>query len=320
MLSSQSTLPSAKVETKATVTDPMVSVVMPNFNKSEFLADTIESVLSKSMGELELLIVDDASTDSSPEIARRYARRDARITLLRNTTTGGVSAARNIGLRFSRGPYIGFIDSDDLYAPSKLEKQLAALGQSTSLVSYCGYRQIDEKGGELPPSRFPVYKGSGNIFGVVLAGMFGLKTTILRSRACFDRVGPFDESLAFSEDLDMILRLSMNYPFLWLDEKLYSYRVFPGNTKNRLPESTLNSTRARVIERYYRTSRSSLTPAQRRMVILNLTKHFRRSSQTGKMIRYGLSSVGSFKYMVTEPLRGHGLRRIIRSGRPAPGV
>jgi len=179
------------------------------------------------------------------------------------------------------------------------------------VVSYCDYLQIDEKGMVLPPSRFPVYKESGNIFGDVLSDKFGIKTTILLSRQCLIEAGPFDESLPFSEDLDMILRLSRSYQFVWLDEKLYSYRVFSGNTKNRLPESTLSSTRALVIEKYFKTSKSILTPLQRRQVILILTKHFRKSSQKRKLIRYGLSSPGSFKYMITEPFRGHGLRHLI---------
>lgn len=303
----------SRIETKASISEPAVSVVMPNLNKGEFLADSIASVLHQSMGSFELVIVDDASTDSSFEIAKRYAERDQRITLIRNTTSLGVSAARNIGIRASRGPVIGFVDSDDLYAPMKLEKQLEALRQpGQPVISYSDYWQIDETGKELPQGRYPVYCQSGDIFGDVLAEKFGIKTTILLSRLCLEEVGPFDESLPFSEDLDMILRLSRKYPFVWLDEKLYSYRVFAGNTKNRLPESTLHYTRALVIERYFRTSGSRLTTDQKRMVILNLTKHYRRSSQTGKMIRYGLRSSASFRYMVYEPFRGHGLRRVLR--------
>jgi glycosyltransferase involved in cell wall biosynthesis len=302
-----------RIEMGAKTSDPKVSVVMPNFNKGEFLAGAIESVLSQSMTSFELLIVDDASTDASSEIAGRYAERDSRITLIRNATRKGVSAARNTGIRLSRGPVIGFIDSDDLYAPTKLDRQLRVLEQSESpVVSYCDYWQVDEKGNELPPSRYPVYKESGSIFGDVLAGKFGIKTTILLPRECLQEVGPFDESLIFSEDLDMILRLSLRYPFIWLDEKLYCYRVFPGNTRNKISEFTFNSTRALVVEKYWKSSGAVLTSDQRRIVILNLTKHFRKSSQTGKMVSYGLKSAASFKYMVSEPFRRHGLRRLLR--------
>jgi len=303
--------PSVRIETRASITDPAVSVIMPNLNKGDFIGESIESVLAQSMGNFELLIVDDASTDGSFEIARRYAQKETRITLIRKGATEGVSAARNIGIRFSRGQFVGFLDSDDMYAPSKLDRQLMVLKQSkTPVVSYCDYWQIDETGAVLPPSRFPVYKESGDIFGDVLADKFGIKTTTLLSRECLLEMGPFDESLPFSEDLDMILRLSRSYQFAYLDEKLYSYRVFSGNTRNRLPETTLSSTRALVIEKHFKTSKSILTPLQRRQVILILTKHFRKSSQRGKMIHYGLSSPGSFRYMVTEPIRGRGLRRL----------
>jgi glycosyltransferase involved in cell wall biosynthesis len=287
---------------------------MPNLNKGLFIGEAIRSALEQTEGNLELLVVDDASTDDSPKIAESYAREDRRVTLLRHATTQGVSAARNTGIRSSRGKYIGFLDSDDTYAPTKLEGQVRVLNEArTRSVVYCDYWRIDQQGKELPPSRWSTYRESGMIFGDVLADRFGIKTAILLERKCFDEVGLFDESLPFAEDLDMILRLSAKFPFVFLDEKLYRYRIFAGNTRNRLPQSVLNSARASVIERYYKRERSTLTADQRKSVILNLTKHYSRSSQRAKMIRYGLSSYDSFKYLLSAPLHGHGIRHAVGS-------
>ena len=287
---------------------------MPNLNKASFIDAAIDSVLRQSLEDIELVVVDDHSTDGSFEMAQRWARQDSRITLIRHLGTMGVSAARNSGIKAAKSDVIAFADSDDLYDPTKLERQLKALRElGSATVIYCDYWQIDERGSVLPPEKWPVYKKSGMIFGDVLEGRFGIKANILVPRKCFEEVGLFDEALPFSEDLDMVLRLSWAYPFNCVDEKLYSYRVFPGNTKNRLPQAAVYSTRALVIEKYYRRHKSKLTSEQRRSVILSLTKHYMRSSQTWRMIHYGLSSLESFRYMITEPLRGKGLRRLLRA-------
>lgn len=301
----------AEMETKGP--SPLVSVVMPNHNKARFIGAAIESVLGQTMGNLELIIVDDASTDASAEIAKGYAKNDSRISLIRHEETRGVSAARNTGIRHAKGNVIGFIDSDDIYAPEKLERQLSVLERSeVPSVVYCDYWQIGEDGKELPPSRWPVYKKSGMIFGDVLQDKFGIKTTILLAKECLQRVGFFDESLPFSEDLDMILRLSWLYPFVLIDEKLYSYRIFPGNTKNRLAQTSLSLYRASVIEKHFKQAMATLTAEQKRAVVLRLTILYGRSRQRRKMVRYGLKSYGSFKYLLAAPFRGHGLSRLYR--------
>jgi len=286
---------------------------MPNLNKGDYIQAAIESVLLQTMRDFELIIVDDASTDASVEIARRYVEKDPRVVLIEHSVTKGVSAARNTGIRSSRGGIIGLLDSDDLYAPAKLEKQLEALRRSQGpIVTYCDFWQMDDQGNPIP-SRRTIQKKSGSIFGDVIEDpkAYGIKTTILLPKNCLEDVGLFDESLPCGEDLDMILKLSWAYSFTFLDEKLYGYRVFPGNTRNRLPQSTLERTRALIIERQYRRTKSTLTPTQRRAVILTLTKHFMRSSQRRKMVQYGLSSFGSFKFMVAEPLRRKGLGRLL---------
>jgi len=304
--------PSAHIETSAGISDPTVSVLMPNFNKGEFLAASIESVLSQTIANFELLIIDDASTDDSFEVARRYAQKEEKITLVRNGTRRGASVSRNAGIRLSRGLFIAFLDSDDVYAPTKLEKQVKVLQlANTPTVVYSDCWRIDEQGRELPPTRWD-YKGSGMIFPDVLADKFGVKMTIMVPRVCFEEAGFFDEIFPYYEDLEMVLRLSKRYPFRYLDEKLYGYRIFSGNIKNRLGTALVNSARGRIFENYYRAFGSSLTPEQRGSAILNLTKCFRKSHQRTKMLRYGLSSYPSLSYLFQESYLGRGLRRASR--------
>src|SRR5262245_43588983 len=103
-----------------------VSVIVPCFNAEAFLPETLRSVCSQTWQHLHVLVVNDGSTDLTAEIAKEWSRRDTRVRLL-NKTNGGLSAARNLGLDHARGKYVAFIDGDDLWHPSKIEKHVAHL-------------------------------------------------------------------------------------------------------------------------------------------------------------------------------------------------
>lgn len=125
---------------------PVVSVVMPVYNAQRFLELAIRSVLEQSFADWELLLVDDASVDDSLSIAARYAELDPRIRLLRNKENIGVAETRNRGIRAARGTWIALLDSDDLWKPEKLEKQLELARDSGAELIYCSYALIDENG------------------------------------------------------------------------------------------------------------------------------------------------------------------------------
>lgn len=124
-------------------TDPIVSVIMPAYQAERYLARAIESVLEQTIAELELIVIDDCSRDRSHEIALEYASRDSRVTVLRNETNSGVAVTRNLGIELARGEYIAFLDSDDIWHRQKLERQLARLHETGSVISYCSYAIID---------------------------------------------------------------------------------------------------------------------------------------------------------------------------------
>lgn len=125
----------------------LVSVIMPMHNSARFVGKAIESVLAQTYSCLELLVVDDQSTDESCQIVKKYQSVDARVVLLSNDHhTGKPSAPRNMGVTHARGRYIAFLDSDDLWYPSKLEQQLTLFEDSRVAIVYSNYEKIDEDG------------------------------------------------------------------------------------------------------------------------------------------------------------------------------
>lgn len=123
-----------------------VSIIMPSFNSEAYLEQAILSVVSQTYDRWELLICDDGSTDLSSEIAEKWAERDGRIRALKNHYNKGAAGARNTCLNVSRGRYIAFLDSDDFWHQSKLEKQISYMKSSGCTFSYTYYDVIDESG------------------------------------------------------------------------------------------------------------------------------------------------------------------------------
>lgn len=127
--------------------DGLVSVIMPTYNSEKFLREAIESVLSQTYQNWELLIIDDNSTDNSLAIAKEYEQADPRIHVLINDKPIGIpSAPRNVGLEVAKGRFIAFLDSDDIYLPQKLECQLPLFNDKNVSVVYAMYEKMDVNG------------------------------------------------------------------------------------------------------------------------------------------------------------------------------
>lgn len=125
-------------------TAPLVSVIMPAYNAEQFIAEAIQSVLSQSITEWELLVIDDCSTDGTYEVAMQ--QKDPRICVLRNDKNSGVAKTRNTGIEQARGKYIAFLDSDDVWHPQKLQRQLERLEAAGADLCYCSYAIIGRNG------------------------------------------------------------------------------------------------------------------------------------------------------------------------------
>lgn len=124
----------------------LVSIIMPNFNCSGYLAATIDSVLAQTYSNWELLFVDDNSTDNSLKIIEKYAKNDSRFVILRNKGNMGAAYSRNLALKMARGRWIAFLDSDDIWLPQKLDEQISFMDNNGIAFSYSNYGTINQDG------------------------------------------------------------------------------------------------------------------------------------------------------------------------------
>ena len=132
----------------------LVSIITPSYNSADFITDTIEAILKQTYPHWELLITDDCSTDNSVEIIEEYARKDARIKLLKLEKNCGAGVCRNKSIETAKGRYIAFCDSDDVWMPQKLEKQLEFMEKMDCALSYSSYMVMNE---------------SGDVYGIVVS-------------------------------------------------------------------------------------------------------------------------------------------------------
>jgi len=191
---------------KTTADDPFVSVIMPLYNAADCAGQAIESVLIQNYPKLELLIVDDGSTDNISEVIGRYE--DERIRYLRKEN-GGAASARNFGLRAAKGQYIVLLDSDDMLMPDYIAEHLLHFRRHADTgLSYCDDCLIDEKHKPIRTIRWPQYTDQK----LLIRDLFRHGHPAIPFRACmikrevFDEIGFYDESLVVAEDYDMMRR------------------------------------------------------------------------------------------------------------------
>jgi len=199
---------------------PLVSVVIPVWNRAPVLGRAVASALAQSLPDLELIVVDDGSTDDSVAVAARTG--DPRVRVLRHAARSGVSAARNRGLAAARGELVAFLDSDDEWRPPKLERQVAALGAGPdrAAVVYCGFERHDDATGARLGRSGEAY--AGDVYRHLLAGWHpGTASVFVVARAALREAQGFDERLATAEDYDLWLRLARaGHRFAVVDEAL----------------------------------------------------------------------------------------------------
>lgn len=127
----------------------MVSIITPTYNAENYIGETIESVRNQTYQDWEMIIIDDCSTDNTSVIIKGYADNDSRIKLIKAPQNGGVAKARNLGLEQAQGDYIAFVDSDDLWKPDKLEKQVAFMKEKGGVLSYTDFQKFNTEDGSL---------------------------------------------------------------------------------------------------------------------------------------------------------------------------
>tara|TARA_R110000850_G_scaffold264954_2_gene394285 strand:- start:2489 stop:3364 length:876 start_codon:yes stop_codon:yes gene_type:complete len=199
-----------------------VSVVTPTYNRARFLPDAVSSVLAQTYGDFELIILDDGSSDDTREVLEPFlADRRVRYFYQKNQ---GQSHARNHALDQAAGEFIAFLDSDDLWEPSKLEKQLAVFKSNPNVdIVHGDEATIDEQG--VVNSLENMNRYSGGITRYLLADNSVSITTALVRRRCFDEMGGFDTSVGVADDYELWLRFSARYYFHYEPGIVASYRV-----------------------------------------------------------------------------------------------
>ena len=212
---------------------PVVSIVMPTFNRLKFLRMSVRSVLLQTLQNWELLIADDGSNQDVLAYLGTLEE-DERVRLLRRPHTGNPGAARNAAIAAAHAPFLAFIDSDDLWAHNKLQRQIAEMLSSPQCGwSYTAFTIIDAEGTPLAsePNR-PWTPYGGHIFvqTVRTTASIRLPSVIARTELVRE-VGGFDEAIDCAEDIDLWMRLALRSPICVVDEPLVCIRRHPGNTR-----------------------------------------------------------------------------------------
>ena len=194
---------------------PAVSVIIPTYNRGWILREAIDSVLAQDFAEYELIVVDDGSTDDTGKILDSYGRE---IITLRQSNRG-VSAARNRGIAESRAHLVAFLDSDDLWLPKKLTRQVDFFNDNPDALICQTEETWIRRGVRVNPKKRH-QKLSGMIFEPSLDLCLVSPSAVMIRKTLFDTVGTFDESLPACEDYDLWLRVSRQYPVYLIDEPL----------------------------------------------------------------------------------------------------
>jgi len=231
--------------------NPDVSVILPSYNRQNYISRAIESVLNQTYKNFELIVVDDASEDDTPNIVSKF--NDIRIKYIRFSEQRGAAFARNEGIKIAKGKFIAFQDSDDEWLPDKLQMQIEILNSASDKVgvAYSMMLGMDNNNQEIrvtPPRFTPEDK---IIYKQALAGKLmglGLVCSLIR-KSCFDKAGMFDERFKRFIDLDLFIRISRHYYFCYIDKPLIRYSISEDSVSKDL--ESLVEAQELILKKYY---------------------------------------------------------------------
>lgn len=281
---------------------PRVAVIIPLFNLGRYVAETIESALAQTLSPeaLEILVIDDGSTDDGGEVARRYA---PRVRVVRQENRG-LSAARNAGIRLTVAPFLTFLDADDRILPGKLAAQLALFEARPDVdVVYSGYSFIDEAGAPLPTRGWPTQEG--DLLPRLLLGNLVHPHAVVVRRTQVEDAGGFDETLTSVEDWDLWLRISRRGArWACVDAPLAEYRI-RGDAMHQNP-ARMAANAHRVLERFFAdetlpASLRALEPQAWEHAYLTAASDHYRAGDAGSGARWFREAARVRPSLVTEP-------------------
>jgi glycosyltransferase involved in cell wall biosynthesis len=204
---------------------PLVSVVIATYNMAQYLQKAVDSVLAQTWENLELIVVDDGSTDDTAQVMKAF-KDNARVRYL-PTENQGQPRAKNTGISSAKGEFIAFCDADDLWSPKKLAIQMPCFQNPKVGVVYSEVSYIDKNGTALE-KEIPYERHSGHVTEhLVIKNFVPFGTAVIR-QACVKKNGAFDVDLPMGIDWDLWLRYSMDWHFHYAPEVTYIYRIWPG--------------------------------------------------------------------------------------------
>ncbi len=211
---------------------PKISVVLPVFNAEKYIGAAIQSVLDQSFADFELIIVDDASTDSTPLIINTYAKSDSRIKVITNKKNLYIAQALNKGISHAKSAVIARMDADDICLPQRFKRQYWLLTQNPNVaVVGCNIIIIDEDGNEIGKRKY--YSDSDMLKKRIFRySPFAHPTTMFR-KAVFDESGGYDPKWSPSEDIDLWIKIGKKYEFANIQDFEFKYRVFSDSHSNK---------------------------------------------------------------------------------------
>lgn len=243
----------------------LVSVIIPTFNRAAMVVEAVDSVLAQSYQFLEIIVVDDGSNDDT---GARLADYGERLKVIRFPLNRGVSAARNCGIRRSCGSYVALLDSDDLWLPDKIERQLDFfLTHPQAMI--CQTEEIWIRRGKRVNPKYKHRKYSGSIFSRCLPLCIVSPSAVMFRRELISQVGLFDEQLPACEDYDLWLRIAAHHPIFLLEEPLIIKR---GGHDDQLSRTVLFLDRYRIQSLCKLLQHEELSANQRQQVLAELRK------------------------------------------------
>ena len=283
---------------------PLVSVIIPTYNRWPMIAEAVQSVLAQTFAAFELIVVDDGSTDNT---ARLLSSCDSRIKIS-SQPHAGVAAARNAGVAMSLGKYIAFLDSDDLWSPAKLVAQVDFMERNSG-VHICQTQEIWIRGGVRVNPKSRHRKATGDIFRRSLELCLVSPSAVMMTKELFDLVGGFDEAFAVCEDYDLWLRIALAHAVFLIDSPLVTKR---GGHADQLSRSVWGMDRFRVLA-ITKLLRAGLVGDRRRWA-LNSLRHKVSILAAGAAKRGKVEEARDFEALLAEFLEGADDDRASHSG------
>ena len=211
---------------------PLISVIIPAYNAGRFIVETLDSVVAQTYRNLEIIVVDDGSSDSTQEIITAYAERDTRISLF-SQGNAGVAAARNLGIQKAQGEFIAPLDADDTWLPEYIESLLPLMAEPTVGMAYAWSFFTDEDSNLLKTCQSNCWQGS-NYIPLIYRNLPGNASCVLFRRSCLAQLGGYDSSYRGlnaqgCEDWDLYLRLARSFEVRVFPRLLVGYRQVRGS-------------------------------------------------------------------------------------------